>query len=92
MVLYTHLIVNQLYNMNMLFKMHDSVPSVRYSNVCNILHLWRISLISTALSEALCSGVLMSPHLLHCLLKFSVYIYISTRTKKEVGMLLPKNS
>ena len=27
--------------------MRDSVPSVRYSSVCNVLHLWRISLIPT---------------------------------------------
>ena len=29
------------------FKMHDSVPSARYSPVCNVLHLWRICLIPT---------------------------------------------
>ena len=27
--------------------MHDSVPSARYSRVCNVLHLWRIWLIPT---------------------------------------------
>ena len=27
--------------------MRDSVPSVRYSSVCNVLRLWRISLIPT---------------------------------------------
>ena len=27
--------------------MRDSVPSVRYSSICNVLHLWRISLIPT---------------------------------------------
>ena len=27
--------------------MHDSVPSARYSSVCNVLYLWRISLIPT---------------------------------------------
>ena len=30
-----------------LFKMRDSVPSVRYSSVCIVLRLWRISLIPT---------------------------------------------
>ena len=43
--LYTHLIGNQLQNTTVVFKMHDSVPSVRYSSVCNVLCLWRISLI-----------------------------------------------
>ena len=28
-------------------KMRDSVPSARYSSVCNVLHLWRIWLIPT---------------------------------------------
>ena len=27
--------------------MRDSVPSARYSSVCNVLHLWSISLIAT---------------------------------------------
>ena len=33
----------------MVFKMRDSVPSVRYmySPVCNVLHLWKIWLIPT---------------------------------------------
>ena len=30
-----------------LFKMRDSVHSVRYSPVCNVLRLWRIWLIPT---------------------------------------------
>ena len=30
-----------------MFKMRDSVPSTRYSSVCNVLHLWRILLIPT---------------------------------------------
>ena len=29
------------------FKMRDSVPSTRYSSVCNVLRLWNISLIPT---------------------------------------------
>ena len=29
------------------FKMRDSVPSVRYSSVCNVLRQWSISLIPT---------------------------------------------
>ena len=29
------------------FKMRDSVPSARYSSVCNVLRQWRISLIPT---------------------------------------------
>ena len=43
----THLIGNQLQNTMVVFKMHDSVPSVRYSSICNVLHLWRTSLIPT---------------------------------------------
>ena len=31
----------------MAFKMRDSVPSAGYSSVCNVLRLWRISLIPT---------------------------------------------
>ena len=30
-----------------MFKMRDSVPSARYSSICNVLRLWRISLIPT---------------------------------------------
>ena len=29
------------------FKMHDSVPSPRYSPVCNVLRQWKTSLIPT---------------------------------------------
>ena len=29
------------------FKMRDSVPSARYSSVCNVLRQWNISLIPT---------------------------------------------
>ena len=35
------------YNTMVVFKMHDSVRSVRYFHVCNVLHLWRIRLIPT---------------------------------------------
>ena len=31
----------------LLFKMRDSVPSARYSSVCNVLRLWNILLIPT---------------------------------------------
>ena len=44
-MLYTNLIGNQLYNTMVVFKMRDSVPSVRYSCVCNVLRLRRIGLI-----------------------------------------------
>ena len=43
-MLYTHLIGNKLLNTMVVC---DSVPSVRYSSGYNVLHLWRISLIST---------------------------------------------
>ena len=46
-MLYTHSIGNQLYNTLLVFKMRDSVPSARYSRVCNVLRLWRIWLIPT---------------------------------------------
>ena len=42
---YTHSIGNQLENTMVVFKMRDSVPSVRYSSICNVLRLWKISLI-----------------------------------------------
>ena len=38
--------VYDIYTM-VLFKMRDSVPSARYSSVCNVLHQWSISLIPT---------------------------------------------
>ena len=38
-MLYTHSIRNQPKNTMVVFKMGDSVPSSRYSNVCNVLHL-----------------------------------------------------
>ena len=46
-MLYTHLIGNQPYNTMVVFKMCDSVPSARYSSVCNVLRQWRIWLIPT---------------------------------------------
>ena len=46
-MLYTHSIGNQSSKTMALFKMLDSVPSARYSSVCNVLRLWRISLIPT---------------------------------------------
>ena len=32
---------------DVVFKIRDSVPSTRYSNVCNVLRLWSILLIPT---------------------------------------------
>ena len=46
-MLYTHWIGNQPYNTTVVFKMRDSVPSSRYSSVCNVLRQWSISLIPT---------------------------------------------
>ena len=46
-MLYTDLIGNQLQNTMVVFIMRDSVPSARYSRVCNVLRLWRIWLIPT---------------------------------------------
>ena len=46
-MLCTHSIGNLPYNMMVVFKMCDSVPTARYSSVRNVLCLWRISLIST---------------------------------------------
>ena len=46
-MLYTHSIVNQLYNMTVVFKVRNSIPSVRYSSFFNVVRLWRISLIPT---------------------------------------------
>ena len=46
-MLYTHSFGNQPYNMMVMFKMRDSVPSARYYSVCNVLCLCRISLILT---------------------------------------------
>ena len=36
-MLYTHSIGNQPWNTTVVFKMRDSVPSQRYSPVCNVL-------------------------------------------------------
>ena len=38
-MLYTHSFGNQLKNTMVVFKIRDSVPSMRYSHICNILHL-----------------------------------------------------
>ena len=46
-VLYIHSIGNQLLNTMVVFKICDSVPSVRYSSVCDVLCLWRILVIPT---------------------------------------------
>ena len=46
-MLYTDSIGNQPWNTMVVFKMRDSVPSVRYSSVCNVLRLGRILLIPT---------------------------------------------
>ena len=46
-MLYIHSIGNQLHNMMAEFKMCDSVPNARHSHVCNVLGLWKISLIPT---------------------------------------------
>ena len=47
MMLYTHSIGNQLWNTMVAFKMRDSVLSVRYYGVYNVLRIWRIPLILT---------------------------------------------
>ena len=46
-MLYTHSIENQPWNTMVVFKMRDSVPSARYSPVCNVLRQWKTSLIPT---------------------------------------------
>ena len=46
-MLYTHSIGNQPENTMVVLKMRDSVPSARYSSICNVLRLWKISLIPT---------------------------------------------
>ena len=46
-MLYTHSVGNQPWNTMVVFKMCDSVPSARYSSICNLLRLWSISLIPT---------------------------------------------
>ena len=50
-MLYTHSIGNQLYNTIVVFKKRDSVPSPRYSPVCNVLRQWKTSLIPTYKTE-----------------------------------------
>ena len=44
-MLYTHSIGNPPQNTTVVFKMRDSVPSARYSPICNILRQWKTSLI-----------------------------------------------
>ena len=46
-ILYTHSIGNQPLNTMVVFKMRDSVPSTRYSRVCNVLRQWNIPFIPT---------------------------------------------
>ena len=44
-MLYTHSIGNPPQNMMVVFKMRDSVPSARYSPICNVLRQWKTLLI-----------------------------------------------
>ena len=46
-MLYTYSIGNKPYNAMVVFKKRVSVPSARYSSVCNVLCRWRIWLIPT---------------------------------------------
>ena len=46
-IIYTHSIGNQQENTMVVFKMRDSVPSPRYSAICNVLRQWKTSLIPT---------------------------------------------
>ena len=46
-MLYTHSIGDQPWNTMVVFIVRDRVPSARYSSVCSVLRLWRISLIPT---------------------------------------------
>ena len=46
-ILYTHSIGNHPQNTMVVFKMRDSVPSPRYSAICNVLRQWKTSLIPT---------------------------------------------
>ena len=43
-MLYTHSIGNPPQNTMVVFKMRDSVPSARYSPICNVLRQWKTSL------------------------------------------------
>ena len=43
-LLYTHYIGNLPQNPVVVFKMRDSVPSTRYSPICNVLRQWKTSL------------------------------------------------
>ena len=45
-MLYTHSIGNPPHNTMVVFKMRDSVPSARYSPICNVLRQWKPSLIT----------------------------------------------
>ena len=64
--------------MIVVFKMRDSVPSARYSSVCNVLSLWRISLIPT-----------YSVYRLYDIQRTKNHF---NKMKKEVGMLLQKTT
>ena len=44
-ILYNHSIENPPQNPMVVFKMRDSIPSARYSPICNVLRLWKTSLI-----------------------------------------------
>ena len=55
-MLYTHSIGNQPQNMMVVFKMRDSVPSPRYSPVCNVLRQLKTSLIPTYRVYRLCDS------------------------------------
>ena len=55
------------------FKICDSVPSARYSSVCNVLHQWRIWLIPTYRVYRLYDVWL---HLIHLFVVMNIYLII----------------
>ena len=81
--LYIHSIGKQPLNMMVVFKMRDSVPSARYSSVCNVLRLWRISLIPTYNIESTDSMITWG--YIYRIYRGYIYIYVTVLHKPAVG-------
>ena len=74
-ILYTYLIRNQPLNTMVVFKIRGSVPSPRYSPVCNVLRQLKTSLIPIYRVYRLYDYTSTKKHL---------------KMNKEIGMILPK--
>ena len=77
-----------------LFKMRDSLPSARYSPVCNVLRQWKTSLILTYRGYRLYDYVESSPSINNYYSNFRVYRHVKSNITESAAALgsAPKRS